>query len=420
MLNKIIITLLAISVLLFGAVSAYSFHKNNELSQRINSISEDTSNFSGEVKNSITDLVSVSNALGSSLQDIKAELIIIDDKADHNLSNIVTLIEEVGLNTEKYNELEGEIEGVVLELAEDRSRLAANKIYNTVIQSVVRISDGINTIGSGYVYDSQGHVMTANHVTAELSNIYVIFEDGQTSRASLIGSSEASDVSVLLIHNQFDIFPVMMADSHDIQIGEAVIAIGSPFNLSGTVTSGIISQTDRAEIIGDEADSRLISNLIQFDAPANFGNSGGPLFNIDGDVIGLIIARIGPTSGGGISYAVSANKVKKVADTIIDTGSYDYPWLGIGVNDITPEAAEESGTNSINGIIVGTVFPDGPADQAGLQSSDIIVSIDGRTMRKVDDLTSYLGEFTSMGDIISIVINRNGNLINVNATLGTQ
>ncbi len=167
-------------------------------------------------------------------------------------------------------------------------------------------------------------------------------------------------------------------------------------------------------------DSRLISNLIQFDAPANFGNSGGPLFNIDGDVIGLIIARIGPTSGEGISYAVSANKVKKVADTIIDTGFYDYPWLGIGVDDITPEAAEEYGIRSINGIIVTTVFPDSPADQAGLQTDDIIVSIDERTMRKVDDLTSYLGEFTSPGDIILIIIDRNGNLINLNATLDVR
>jgi len=406
MINKIIIILLAISILLIGAVSAYSLYMNNELNQKINSISEDINNFSDEVKNNITDLVEVSNTMESNLQDIKTELIIV--------------IEEVGSNTEKYNELEREIEGVVLELAEDRSRLAANKIYDTVIQSVVRISDGTNTIGSRYVYDSQGHIVTANHVTAELGNIYVIFEDGQTSRASLIGSSETSDVSVLLIQNQLDIFPVRMADSSDIQIGEAVIAIGSPFDLSGTVTSGIVSQIDRAEIIGNEVDRQLISNLIQFDAPANFGNSGGPLFNIDGDVIGLIIARIGPTSGEGISYAVSANKITKVADTIIDTGFYDYPWLGIGANDITPETAEEYHIHSINGIIVGSVFPGSPADQAGLQTDDIIVSIDGRMMRKVDDLTSYLGEFTSPGDIISIIIDRNDNLINLNATLDVK
>ena len=287
MINKIILVLLTILILLIGAVSAYSIYMNNELSQRINSISEDINNFGDEVENNIIDLVEANNTLESNLQDIKTELII--------------AIEEVGLNTEKYNDLEREIEGVVLELAEDRSRLAANKIYDTVIQSVVRISDGTNTIGSGYVYDSQGHIVTAHHVTAELSNIYVIFEDGQTSRASLIGSSETSDVSVLLIQNRLDISPVRMADSLDIQIGEAVIAIGSPFDLSGTVTSGIVSQIGRAEIIGDEVDSRLISNLVQFDAPANSGNSGGPLFNIDGDVIGLIIARIGPTSGEGIS-----------------------------------------------------------------------------------------------------------------------
>jgi S1-C subfamily serine protease len=420
MRNKIIIVLLTISVLLIGAVSAYSLYMNNELSQRINSVSEDINNFSDEIENNMNDLVEDSNTLESNLKNISTELTNIDEKVDNNLSHIVSLIEEISLNTEKYNELEREIEGVVLELSEDRSRMAANKIYDTVIQSVVRINDGINTIGSGYVYDSQGYVITAHHVTAELNNIYVIFEDGQTSQASFIGSSETSDVSVLLIDNQLDITPVRMADSRDIQIGEAVIAIGSPFDLSGTVTSGIVSQVDRAVIIGDEADSRLISNLIQFDAPANFGNSGGPLFNIDGDVIGLIIARIGPTSGEGISYAVSANKVTKVADTIINTGFYDYPWLGIGVNDITPEMAEEYNVNSINGIIVSSVFLGSPADHAGLQPDDIIVSIDARTMRKVDDFTSYLGEFTSPGDIISITIDRNGNLINLSATLGIQ
>ena len=212
MINKIIIILLTISVLLIGTVSGYSLYINNELGQRINSISEDISDFSDETKNSITDLVSVSNTLGSNLQDTKAELTLIDEKVDNNLSHIVTLIDEIGLNTEKYNELEREIGDVVLELSEDRSRLAANRIYTTVIQSVVRISDGTNTIGSGYIYDSQGHVVTAHHVTAELSNIYVIFEDGQTSRASLIGSSETSDVSVLLIHNQLHVSPVMMAD----------------------------------------------------------------------------------------------------------------------------------------------------------------------------------------------------------------
>jgi len=117
---------------------------------------------------------------------------------------------------------------------------------------------------------------------------------------------------------------------------------------------------------------------------------------------------------------VSANKVTKVADTIINTGFYDYPWLGIRVNNITPETAEEYNVNSINGIIISSVFPDSPADQAGLQPDDIIVSIDARTMRKIDDLTSYLGEFTSPGNIIAITIDRNGNLINLNATLGVQ
>ncbi|UCC16707.1 MAG: trypsin-like peptidase domain-containing protein [Dehalococcoidales bacterium] len=418
--KKIIIALLAVSVLLILGASAYSLYINNELNQRLDFISEDINESITEMQSNINNLVDFSDALESSVSDINTELTIIDKKIDQNIINIGTLVEEVSINKGRYSELKREIDGVVLELSEDRSRLAANKMYDTVIQSVVRISDGVNTIGSGYVYDNQGHVITAHHVSAELREIFVVFDDGRTSRASIVGSSESSDVSVLLIHNQLELSPVRMGDSSDIQIGEAVIAIGSPFDLSGTVTSGIVSQIDRAEIIGDEVTSRLISNLIQFDAAANFGNSGGPLFNIDGDVIGLIIARIGPTSGEGISYAVSANKVKKVADTIISTGFYDYPWLGIGVDNITPEMTEDFNLNTINGIVVTAIFPGSPAEQTGLELDDIIISVNGRTMRKVDDLTSYLGESTSPGDILAITINRNGELITLNVTLGIQ
>lgn len=211
-----------------------------------------------------------------------------------------------------------------------------------------------------------------------------------------------------------------MANSESIKIGEAVVVIGNPFDLGGTVTAGIVSQLNRFQRIGDDLESRWISNLIQFDAPANSGNSGGPLLNIDGDVIGLVIARIGPATGEGISYAISANKVKRVTDTIIEQGFFDHSWLGIEASDITPETAEELNRETIHGVLVDAVIIDGPAWKAGIQASDIIISIDGKTIKGLADLTSYLGEYTSPGDSTVVGVERGAVLLHLAVILGAK
>ena len=413
MVSKVIVIMLAALLVMTGSIAVYSY----QLTAEIDSLSEQLTTLREEATTSVG---TVRGMLAAYTQETNAKLDIIDQKVQANQDGILASDEAVQRNSDLLSELEGEVVDIVKALAEEESWLQADRLYEAVSQSVIEVSDGRNTIGSGFVYDDQGHVVTAHHVIEQLNSLYVVFPDGRISRASVVGSSSSSDVAVLLLERQFNVTPLMMANSESIRIGDAVVAIGSPFDLGGTVTAGIVSQLNRFEMIDNDLESRWISNLIQFDASANFGNSGGPLFNVDGEVIGLIIARVGPTTGEGISYAVSANKAKRVTDTIIKQGFFDYPWLGIEARDITPEAAEELDRETIHGVLIGTVAPDSPAWKAGVQAEDIIISIDGKTIEGMADLTSYLGEYTSPGDSTVVEVERGGILLQLMVIVGIK
>lgn len=413
MVSKVIVIMLAALLVMTGSIAVYSY----QLTAEIDSLSEQLTTLREEATTSVG---TVRGMLAAYTQETNAKLDIIDQKVQANRDGILASDEAVQRNSDLLSELEGEVVDIVKALAEEESWLQADRLYEAVSQSVIEVSDGRNTIGSGFVYDDQGHVVTAHHVIEQLNSLYVVFPDGRISRASVVGSSSPSDVAVLLLERQFNVTPLMMANSESIRIGDAVVAIGSPFDLGGTVTAGIVSQLNRFEMIDNDLESRWISNLIQFDASANFGNSGGPLFNVDGEVIGLIIARVGPTTGEGISYAVSANKAKRVTDTIIKQGFFDYPWLGIEARDITPEAAEELDRETIHGVLIDTVAPDSPAWKAGVQAEDIIISIDGKTIEGMADLTSYLGEYTSPGDSTVVEVERGGILLQLMVIVGIK
>ncbi len=413
MTSKVIIIMLAVLLVLTSTIGVYSYHLTTE----IDSLSEELITLREEATASVG---TVSSMLAAYAQETNTKLDIIDQEVQDNWDSILASEEAVQRNSNLLSELEGEVVDIVEDLAEEKSWLQADRLYEAVSQSVIEVSNGRNTIGSGFIYDDQRHVVTAYHVIEQLNSIYVVLPDGRTSPASVVGSSSLSDVAVLLLERQFNVTPLVMANSESIKIGEAVVVIGSPFDLGGTVTAGIVSQLNRFERIGDDLESRWISNLIQFDAPANFGNSGGPLFNIDGDVIGLVIARIGPATGEGISYAISANKVKRVTDTIIEQGFFNYPWLGIEAGDITPETAEELDRETVHGVLVGTVALDSPAWKAGIQADDIIISIDGKTIKGMADLTSYLGEYTSPGDSTVVEVERGTILLQLTVILGTK
>jgi len=163
-----------------------------------------------------------------------------------------------------------------------------------------------------------------------------------------------------------------------------------------------------------------VANLIQFDAAVNFGNSGSPLLNSRGEVIGMVIGRVDPNLGDGIYYAVSSNKVKKVADFLIDQGSFDYPWLGVKIANLTPETVRARKLETINGVLVKEVITDTPAEAAGIKVDDIIVGIKGMAVWEVADLTSYLGEYTSRDEVVTIELIRDGTKLELSLKVGKR
>ncbi len=226
-------------------------------------------------------------------------------------------------------------------------------------------------------------------------------------------------MAVLSLANEPGIEPLVLADSSLVKVGDPVFTIGSPFDLSQTLTSGIVSHTSRYVSVEYDSQTRAVANIIQFDAPANYGNSGCPLLSSEGEVIGLVTARVNPQEGDGINYAVSSNKVNRVATAILARGFFDYPWLGIGGNDLTPRIVEDKRLATLNGVQVASVSAGGPAEAAGIRINDIIVAIDEKSIRNMADLTSYLGDYKSSGELTMVTLWRDGTELELTVRLGT-
>lgn len=325
---------------------------------------------------------------------------------------------EIGEATSRLDILEDEIGDVAA--AFSPSLINANEVYQEVRQAIVRISNGERTVGSGFILDAQAHVVTAYHVTENLPNIYVILSDGSISPATITGSCQHSDVAVLTLEDELPVDPLALADSATVRIGEPVVTIGNPFELTETLTSGIVSQVNRFVEIEADSETRWVANLVQFDAAANFGNSGGPLLNSEGEVIGMVIARVNPDEGDGIYHAVSSNKIRRVTASLIDQGSFDYPWLGVEITNLTPQTTQERELETTNGVLVKRVFTDSPAKTAGIKDDDIIVAIDGMAVRDVADLTSYLGEHKSPDEETTLELIRDTTKMELAVKLGKR
>jgi len=205
-----------------------------------------------------------------------------------------------------------------------------------------------------------------------------------------------------------------------VKVGEPVIVIGNPLGLPEAITSGIVSQTNRFAEVGYDTKTQWVASIIQFDAAVNFGNSGSPLLNSKGEVIGMVIARVDPTLGDGVYYAVSSNKVRRVALSLIERGSFDYPWLGVEIANLTPETARARNLETVNGALVKTVMPATPAEAAGIKVDDIIVAINGTLVQEVADLTCYLGEYASPDDEVTLALIRDGAKIELPVKVGKR
>ena len=301
-------------------------------------------------------------------------------------------------------------------------------VYEQVNPAVVNIIVGSGQ-GSGFLFDTNGHIVTNNHVVAGGNNITVRFDSGLELPATVVGTDPSSDLAVIQVDGSkiSNITPVTLADSDTLKVGQIVIAIGSPFGLQSSMTTGIISALDRLfpGAVGPDGTSFQIPDIIQTDAAINPGNSGGPLLNLRGEVIGVNTAIESPVRGSsGIGYAVPANIVSNIVPQIIANGRVDTPWLGISGGIISEEAAVALGLPSNQtGILINQVINGGSAEAAGLRGGnnpDVIIGVDGREIVEFDDLLGYLVQQTVVGQTIQLEILRDGQPQTVNVTLSAR
>ena len=269
----------------------------------------------------------------------------------------------------------------------------------------------MQSLGSGFIIDASGIVVTNNHVIDGADEITVITHDGVTLKAELIGRDEKSDVAVLRVKPEKPLVAVVFGDSDKARVGDWVIAIGNPFGLGGSVTAGIVSARGR------NIDSGPYDNFIQTDAAINHGNSGGPLFNMDGQVIGINTAIYSPSGGSvGIGFSVPSNMARSVVEQLRDFGRARRGWLGVMIQQMTPEIAESLGLKETTGVMVAGVTDGGPAAVAKLRGGDVILKFNGQEIK--DRLLPRVVAEASIGKQVPVLIWRDGKEITVSVAVG--
>ncbi|MDW3625310.1 MAG: trypsin-like peptidase domain-containing protein [Nitrososphaeraceae archaeon] len=358
-------------------------------------------------------------------------------------------------NNNNTNYALGQISDNLLE-QNNSTELKIQDLFSQTSKSVVQItvidplSNAQQALGSGFLYDKDGHIITNNHVVAfnEGNNNYLVtFSNGNSYQAKLIGHDPYSDLAVLKLSDPIDIVlsPIPLGNSSSLRVGDTVAAIGNPFGLSGSLTVGIVSGLGRLLPSTEGSTSPFsqfamnfnIPDIIQTDAAINPGNSGGPLLNLKGEVIGINSAIFSNTGvNAGIGFAVPSNTVKKVVQSIISSGKYLHPYLGVVGMDITPQLAKIFGLKESKGFLITDITPGSPAAKSGkLQKGtitynqrgeiidsdgDIIVAIDDKEVRKIDDILTYLEREKEVGDTVTLKILRNDKLENVEIVLAPR
>ena len=287
--------------------------------------------------------------------------------------------------------------------------------------------------GSGSIIDAKGHILTNHHVVADAQKLEVTLADGSKWPAKLVGSDPDNDLAVIKIDAPKEKLKVIsMGDSRNLRIGQKVLAIGNPFGLQRTLTTGIISslgRTIRSEV------GTLIEDVIQTDAAINPGNSGGPLLNSDGEIVGINSAILSPSGGSvGIGFAIPVNTAKRVVPDLLSKGYVTYPWIGATIQSLIPEIAKYRKLKIERGAMIAEVVKGGPADKAGLKGGnqrvqvgnmivlvggDVVVRADQHDVKTNDELIHYIRE-KKPGDIILLKIYRDGNFVDMRVTLGER
>ncbi|MBO3839381.1 MAG: trypsin-like peptidase domain-containing protein [Thermoproteota archaeon] len=317
------------------------------------------------------------------------------------------------------------------------------EIYNRTIRGVVMITGivkGLLTeetgLGSGFVvkYGSSYYIVTNYHVVKDAKDIVVTFYNGESYPANVVGTDPYSDLAVINCTAPLELYhPLNITFSSSLKVGDLVIAIGNPFGLTGTMTTGIVSQLGRS-ISSEFTGGYSIANIIQTSAPINPGNSGGPLLNAKGEVVGMNTAIIADSQG--VGFAVPSNTILRELPYLIKTGSYDmHPWLGLKGVNLNYYIASAAGLNITYGWLIQDVIPGGPCDKAGLRGGDktvtilgmeikvggdLLISIDGHPVRNNDDIAMILEEYTYPGKTVNLTIVRNNQLMIIPVTLGKR
>ncbi|MDH6259257.1 Do family serine endopeptidase [Bradyrhizobium sp. BR13661] len=269
-----------------------------------------------------------------------------------------------------------------------------------------------NSLGSGFIIDTSGVVVTNNHVIADADEINVILNDGTKTKAELVGVDKKTDLAVLKFKPPKPLVAVKFGDSDKLRLGDWVVAIGNPFSLGGTVTAGIVSAKNR------DISSGPYDSYIQTDAAINRGNSGGPLFNLEGDVIGVNTLIISPSGGSiGIGFAVPSKTVAGVVDQLRQFGELRRGWLGVRIQSVTDEIAESLSIKPARGALVAGIDDKGPAKPAGIEPGDVVVKFDGKDVKDPKDLSRIVAD-TAVGKEVDVVIIRKGEEQTKKVTLG--
>ena len=311
-----------------------------------------------------------------------------------------------------------------------------NSEAGVVRVNVQRTEEGVSPIGvgSGFVFDKKGHVITNAHVVKDAVKVVVTFLDGRSYNAEIIGIDTFTDIAVIKVNADLSLLhPLSLGDSSNLQVGEPIAAIGNPFGLSGSMTSGIVSQLGRLLPSGA---GYSIPDVIQTDAAINPGNSGGPLLNMRGEIVGINTAIQSATGEfTGVGFAIPSQTVAKIVPFLIQNGEYKHPWIGISGRDIGPDLAKVLDLSDAVGFLVVTVVPDSPASRAGLHGSenvvevdeiqytiggDIILSVDGVEVRKISDILIHLQRAKSVGDEMVLEILRDNRTTNFTIVLGER
>ena len=305
------------------------------------------------------------------------------------------------------------------------------KSEESIVQVSVLRGESEGGMGSGFVYSDEGYIITNQHVVQDAQKVMITFLDGEAYIGNVVGSDRDLDIAVVKVEptNTY-LQPIKIGDSSELKVGEKIAAIGNPFGLSGSMTAGIVSQMGR--LLPQET-GYSIPDVIQTDAAINPGNSGGPLINMKGEVVGINTAIQSATGEfSGIGFAVPSNTVKKVVPVLIENGEFKHPWMGISGTDVDPELAEVRELKSSKGFLVVSVIEGSPAETAGLLGvteteerdgrefaldGDIILSIDGETVRKISDILVHLQREKSVGDEMVLSVNRNGEMVELTMIL---